>query len=282
MKLSLILAPYDSGHYQSGVGLGPEAIIAGGLVEALTLSGHDITVEDIGKVGDEQGREIATGFAVCHAVAARVAASKAAGRFPIVLSGNCLTTTGAVAGDDADSIIWADQHGDINTPETSTFGFLDGMALATVLGLCWRPMANAIPGFQAIDPSRCLLVDARDLDPDEKRLLESLPVIRAECTQAPGAVGRLKAAGASRTHLHLDLDVHDPDILQANRYATPGGPNPDQLRLMACGVARLIPVVGLTISAYDPVFDASAEAPPLVGKLLVDFLDTLERKEREA
>ena len=97
-----------------------------------------------------------------------------------MLAGNCLTTCGAVAGEAADSIIWFDQHGDINTPETSSYGFLDGMALATALGLCWRPMANAIPGFHAVDPARCMLVDARDLDPDEKVLLDSLPIIRAE------------------------------------------------------------------------------------------------------
>ena len=39
MKLSVILAPYDSGHYQSGFGQGPEALVAGGLVDALTLAG---------------------------------------------------------------------------------------------------------------------------------------------------------------------------------------------------------------------------------------------------
>ena len=30
MKLTIVLAPYDSGHYRSGFGLGPEALIAGG------------------------------------------------------------------------------------------------------------------------------------------------------------------------------------------------------------------------------------------------------------
>ncbi len=48
MKLSLILAPYDSGHHNAGCGQGPEAIVAGGLVEELALHGHDAVVEDIG------------------------------------------------------------------------------------------------------------------------------------------------------------------------------------------------------------------------------------------
>ena len=54
MKISIILASYDSGHYHGGMGQGPDAIVAGGLVDALTLAGHDVAVTDIGRVGDEQ------------------------------------------------------------------------------------------------------------------------------------------------------------------------------------------------------------------------------------
>ena len=276
MKLSIILASYDSGHYHGGMGQGPDALISGGLVDALTMAGHDVAVEDIGKVGDDQEREIVTGFAVCNAVATEVRLARDTGRFPIILAGNCLTSAGAVAGEGADAIIWADQHGDLNTPETSIYGFLDGMALATVLGLCWRPMAAAIPGFKPIDPARCVLVNARDLDPAEKQLLQTLPVIRTECPGVAQATEKLKAAGAKRVHMHLDLDVHDPEELQANRYVTPGGPSPEQLRDAACAMALAVPVVGITISAYDPAFDARADVPPRVGQLLNDLIATIE------
>ena len=276
MKIAIILASYDSGHYHGGMGQGPDALIAGGLVDALTIAGHDVAVEDIGRVGAEQEREIATGFAVCNAVSGEVRIAIDRGRFPIVLAGNCLTSAGAVAGAGADAIIWADQHGDLNTPETSIYGFLDGMALATVLGLCWRPMASAIPGFKPIDPSRCVLLNARDLDPAETKLLETLPVIRTECPGVGPATAKLKAAGAKNVHMHLDLDVHDPKELQANRYVTSGGPSPEQLRDAACAMALAVPVVGITVSAYDPAFDAQAEVPPRVGQLLNDLIATIE------
>ncbi|MEW9806190.1 arginase family protein [Mesorhizobium marinum] len=277
MKISMIVAPYDSGRRHEGFGKGPDALLAGGLVETLALSGHDVDVVEIDKIKGLDDREIATGFAVCKAVAEKVSESRASGSFPIVLAGNCLTTCGALAGEAADSLIWFDQHGDINTPETSPFGFLDGMALATALGLCWRPMANAIPGFEAVDPAKCMLVDARDLDPDEKTLLASLPVIHAEVDEAADKVSALKKAGVSRTHLHIDLDVHDPDRLQVNRYAEPGGPEPAALREAASCMARSVPIVGLTLSAYDPAFDAKGEVPPEVGRLVVDFVAAMER-----
>ncbi|TPK59501.1 arginase family protein [Mesorhizobium sp. B2-4-15] len=276
MKISIILASYDSGHYHGGMGQGPDALISGGLVDALTMAGHDVVVEDIGKVGDDQEREIATGFAVCNAVSGEVRIAIDRGRFPIVLAGNCLTSAGAVAGEGADAIIWADQHGDLNTPETSMYGFLDGMALATVLGLCWRPMAGSIPGFKPIDPQRCVLVNARDLDPAEKKLLETLPVIQTECPGVAQATEKLKTAGAERVHMHIDLDVHDPKDLQVNRYVTPGGPNPEQLRDATCAMALSVPVVGITVSAYDPAFDAQGDVPPMVGQLLNDLIATIE------
>lgn len=278
MKVTLILASYDSGNYHGGCGQGPDAIISGGLADELALHGHEATVVDIEKVGDDQAREISTGFAVCNAVAEKTAAARKDGRFPVVLAGNCLTAAGAIAGEQADSVVWFDQHADINTPETSTSGFLDGMALATLLGLCWRPLVGAIPGFAALKAWCAMLVGARDLDPAEKRLLDDQPVIRAKCAEAAGKAAKLAEAGAMRTHLHIDLDVIDPDELQVNRYAEPGGPSPDELQDAVCNLASALAITGVTLTAYDPIVDPSGEVPPVVGKLLVGLLGEIEKK----
>lgn len=277
MKLAIVLAPYDSCRDHAGCGQGPDAIITGGLVDELALHGHEAEVVEIDEIADEDLREISTGFAVCRAVCEAIRAARQEGRFPVVLAGNCLTAAGAVAGEGADSIVWFDQHGDLNTPETSASGFLDGMALATVLGLCWRRLADAIPGFAPVDPKRAMLVGARDLDAAEETLLDRVPVIRARCADLPETVERLKAAGAERTHLHIDLDVHNSDTLQVNRYAAPGGPSPEDVRQAVSALARSIPVTGVTITAYDPAFDAKGEVPPVVGRLLVEFLAAMER-----
>ena len=51
-----------------------------------------------------------------------------------------------------------------------------------------------------------------------------------------------------------------------------------QVRRRSAALARSVPIVGITISAYDPAFDAKGEVPPAVGSaLLVDFLAALER-----
>lgn len=278
MKIALITACYDSGHYRVGFGRGPEAILAKGLIESLRTAGHDITVVNLGEVGDTQGREIATGFAVCRAVAETVRKVRHDGRFPVVLAGNCLTSTGAVAGEDAEAIIWFDQHGDLNTPETSTSGFLDGMALATVLGLCWQPMTAMLPHFKPVDPSRCILVDARDLDPDENKFLSHQPITKIECKELEKTLVDMKTAANSvpSTHLHLDLDIHDPALLRVNRYAMPGGPSPELVRKTVTAAARLTPLSGITISAYDPACDEKGRVPSVVKLLLEDLLAAKE------
>lgn len=277
MKLAIILVPYDSGRYHAGCGQGPDAIITGGLVDELALHGHDAEVVEIDAIEEEDLREITAGFAACREVSLAVSGARAQGRFPVVLAGNCLTAAGAVAGEGADSIVWFDQHGDLNTPDTSTSGFLDGMALATVLGLGWSALAHAIPGFVPVEPSRCMLVGARDLDAAEKKLLDEIPVVRATCADLPEKVDRLKAAGARLAHLHVDLDVHDAGQLQANRYTAAGGPGPEEVRAAVCALARSAPVAGVTISSYDPALDAKGEVPPVVGQLLVEFLAAMER-----
>ena len=97
------------------------------------------------------------------------------------------------------------------------------------------------------------------------------------CDQAVKRANALTSSGATRTHLHLDLDVHDPSILRANKYATPGGPSPDQVKQAICGIARSQPLTGLTVTAYDPTYDPEHKMPPAVAGLLVEFLSALER-----
>lgn len=246
--------------------------MAWGFIASLEKAGHDVRLMDIGEVGDVQGREIATGFAVCSAVAQAIQTARRECRFPIVLAGNCLTAAGAVAGEAADSIVWFDQHGDLNTPETSAYGFLDGMALAVTLGICWRPMTAVIPGFRPIQPEKCILVDARDLDPDEKALLTRIPVRHVPARRTLEEAKDLIAKGIKRLHVHLDLDVHDPARLAVNRYITAGGPSPDELRKIIAEMFRVAPISGMTITAYDPAVDPEGEVPESVCRLFADCL----------
>src|SRR5687767_1880913 len=113
--------------------------------------------------------EIGTAFDLDRQLAREVAAARLRSAFPLTLAGNCITSVGTVGGlgAGATGVLWFDAHGDFNTPETTIGGFLDGMALATVVGRCWRSLAAGVPGFTPVAEENVVLVGARDLDPAE-------------------------------------------------------------------------------------------------------------------
>jgi arginase len=157
-----------------------------------------------------------------EAVATAVADVLAAQRHPVVLSGDCTTALGIVAGlqraglDPA--IIWFDAHGDVQTMETTTSGFLGGMPLRLLVG--YRPELMATPlGLRAIPEERVLLVGARDLDPPEEVYLR-----QAEIRQVAVEDLQAEALPDRPLYVHLDFDVVDPADLPGLRYPASGGP----------------------------------------------------------
>src|SRR4029077_13931674 len=112
-------------------------------------------------------------------VADEVRAARNAGRFPLVLSGDCLAAGGVIAGvGEGTGVIWSDAHGDVNAPQTTMSGFLDGMTLATATGRCWMELARSIEGFEPVPENAVVLLGARDLDPGEETALARSKVVR--------------------------------------------------------------------------------------------------------
>ena len=75
-----------------------------------------------------------------------VAGAVARAARPLLLSGDCPTALGAVAGlqrryPDV-AVVWLDAHGDFNTPAITISGYLGGMALAMLTG--GRPGSSEI------------------------------------------------------------------------------------------------------------------------------------------
>src|SRR5262249_37330228 len=129
--------------------------------------------------------EIAVAFDVCRALAEHVKAARDSQAFPLVLTGNCGSALGTVAGLGIENlgIVWFDAHGEFNTPDTTRSGFLDGMGLTTMTGRCWRALALTVPGFIPVSDDRVILVGVRDLDLDERGLLEESGVQQISAAQ---------------------------------------------------------------------------------------------------
>jgi arginase len=258
MNIQLLLVPYDSGHRGWRCGAGPEHLLRAGLPGHLERLGHVVTAVQV--LEDDPAyhpAEIRTAFELARRLAHAVRASRAVGHFPLVLSGNCNTAIGTLSGLSPArcATFWFDAHGDLNTPETTTTGFLDGMGLATALGLCWHDLVETVPGFQPVPPQIAFLLGARDLDPAEVTLLRKSPVTAVPVEQVPGGLPRLlERAPIADTvgYLHLDLDVLDPAVGRANDLAVPHGLSLDQLTGAIAAIQDRVPLAAATVASYAP------------------------------
>ena len=272
MNVQLLAVPYDSGNLRARMGAGPEALLAAGLEQALRDNGHRVHTKVAELAADSWHSEIQTGFQLMHMLSVGVREAREAGQLPIVLAGNCNTAVGTLAGLGAGvGVAWFDAHGDFNTPETTTSGFLDGTAVAILTGRCWKQLAVSIPGFQPIADERVCLIGTRDVDSLEGGLIAESNVDVIEPSMIQSALPRtLNAIGqhVDRMYVHLDLDVLDPEVAAANKLSVRGGLTIEDVEFALSLIARDFRIAGVTLSAYDPDVDTDGAAAAAAIRLI--------------
>jgi arginase len=141
---------------------------------------------------------------------------------PVVVSGDCTTSLGILAGlqrhgrDPA--IVWFDAHADFHTEDTTTSGYLGGMPLALAVGTGTLTLPAAL-GLRPVPEQRAVLVDARDTDPGEEQLLARSSVVRVTVDELD-----VDSLPEGDLYLHLDADVVDAAELPGLLYPVTGGP----------------------------------------------------------
>jgi arginase len=274
MNVSLILVPYDSGRRGERMGAGPAALVDSGIADALRDAGHHVSVHSVEAPNDVWPSEIRMAFELAAAVSDGVRHAQRQNALPVVLAGNCgIAALGACAAIEGNvAVVWADAHGDFNTPDTTTGGFLDGMALATLCGRCWPQMTRHVPGFRAVHEERVWLVGARALDPLEAVALDTSRINRVSVRDVHGSCAATLARELhdDRVYLHLDLDVIDPSDGQANGYSTPDGVNAVALTHFCSRLQEDASIAAIAISAYDPAFfDTDGRIARVAASLLI-------------
>jgi arginase len=187
--------------------------------------------------GPQTGRMIRLYEAVADAVA-RAAR-------PLLLSGDCTTALGAVAGlqrrHGGAAVVWLDGHGDFNTPATTITGYLGGMPLAMLTGRAPELFCDPL-GLRPVADSDVVLVDARDLDPAERDTLAASRIRRVPAE--PGEIGTVLAGlGGKPVYLHVDADIIDSGQLPGLRV--PAGPGPGLTKIEDC-LAAILTAVNVT------------------------------------
>ncbi|HEV2734303.1 MAG TPA: arginase family protein [Longimicrobiaceae bacterium] len=278
MDVRILAVPYDSGRREWRMGRGPEHLLRSGLEDALRARGHRVSTERV-EAGAEGG-EVAATFLLARTLAERV--REAAPAFPLVLSGNCSAALGVLGGAGPAGVLWLDAHADLNTPETSRSGFVDGMSLSMATGRCWTGIAGTIRGFLPVPDEFVVLAGARDLDPGERVILArsgiahvDVPGVREEGVEA--AFGPALAALAERVervYLHVDLDVLDPSEARPNGFAARGGLTLDEVEAAVRLAGSRLEIVGATLSAFDPEADEEGRVPAAAARIAAATIES--------
>jgi arginase len=277
MKLSVLEVPYDSGRYLERTGAGPRRLIEAGLIDALRRAGHDVEHEEL-RLAAGFTTEATSAVALMSQASTAVRRTHEAGRVSVVLSGNCGVAVGGVCGlgPSRTGVLWFDAHGDLNTPETSTSGFFDGMTFAMLLGRGFGALAATIPHFEPLPVAHAALLGARDLDPPEQELVTRERLLALSVERLRTAEGRNElatvASRVERLYVHVDLDALDPRVLRANQLPAPDGLLVPDVVEAVRAAARRAPVAAIGFASYDPAADERDPGPAVVRELLEGLL----------
>jgi arginase len=273
-EIRLLVMPYELGRPRDGVGRGPERLLAEGAEGVLAAQGAEVARMVLELDGGEDN-EIDASFELIKLVASAVRDAVRDGAFPVLLSGSCFAAVGVVAGleEQSPGVVWFDAHGDFNTPETTIYGYFDGMGLAVLTGSAWQQMRSGVEGAKPVPESAVVLAGARDLDPPEVPRLEAsdithLPPRRIRSPDALLAAVDGLSPRPTGLYVHVDLDVLDIDEARVNRYSAPGGITADELESLVDSLLADQRVRAVSLTAYEPDIDTAGAVPPIANRLL--------------
>jgi arginase family enzyme len=147
-------------------------------------------------------------------------------------------------------VVWFDAHADLNTPATSTTGYLGGLVLSAAIGWWQSGLGSGLA------PERIVLGGSRDLDAPEQKLVDEGTVKLATGPDLLGALDRY--VGDSPVYFHLDCDVLEPGTVPTD-YQVPGGLGLDDLAAVARRLCHN-EIVGIEIAEFEAAADPTDTA----------------------
>ncbi|WP_295779433.1 arginase family protein [uncultured Microbacterium sp.] len=211
------------------------------------------------EAGDAQGTRVQRMSALVRMRERIHEAVRAAAEPTVVVGGDCgvaLGAVSAVAGDDL-AVVWLDAHADLNTPESTPSGAFHGMVLRAIAG-DGDALLRLDPG---IPPSRLVLAGTRALDAGEERFVREndVRVLSPSDLADPDALADAVAAtGATRVHVHVDLDVLDPAEITGVALPEPFGARTVEVVASIRRLRERMPLAGATLTEFSPSSPAAA------------------------
>lgn len=274
-RLVALGVPYDEGTpYRPGARLGPRAIreasmrlrfasgdglsfFDGQLRRSVRLADSAWDAGDVDVVPARQERTFA-------AIAAGVAAVRAAGGVPVVLGGDNSITLPALRGLAAPAVVVVqlDAHLDYGEDYFGTpHGNSTPMRSLRREGLARQTLHLGIRGYDNAES---------DLQATES---DGNVVVFADECRAGGALAAIEALDpGTPVYVSLDIDVADPGIAPGTGYLEPGGLDYPLLRGLLLAAGSHCELLGCELVEVSPPYDVGGGTALLGAQLLVDLL----------
>ena len=288
-SIRIIGVPMDLGQSRRGVDMGPSALRYAGLSQRLLKLGH--TVEDAGNIQvpvrdtlPESGGMAFLPAVVqaCEAMYEQGQKAVADGAIPLFIGGDhsiAVGTVGGVTHHAPSGLLWIDAHGDFNTPESSPSGNIHGMPLAALMGLGRSELVNLGRPGPKLKASEVILVGARDLDLEERRLLKESRIgvytMREIDERGIAEVvreGLTRLKHLHRIHVSLDMDSLDPTDAPGVGTPVAGGISYREAHLVMEILADTGCVGSIDVVEINPILDQRNQTAEVAAELMASLL----------
>ena len=123
------------------------------------------------------------------------------------------------------TVLWVDAHADMNTPQSSPSSNFHGMPLRTLLGHGEATLTEKL--FSIVQPEQVIFLAARDLDPEERNIIQNTGIRVIYVEQAMQSFRNILEPlfdmKTENIYLHFDLDALDPLNFENTMYQVSNG-----------------------------------------------------------
>jgi arginase len=289
-QIKVLGIPFDFGQDHSGVRLAYSAFMKLGLMNRLeeiapTSDLGELTFPEKQKSDTVLIKSSLEASLINHKISQRITKEALEEDFLICLGGDHGMSLGTIHGllhHRPDTIVvWADAHGDINTPESSPSGNFHGMPLAFLLNLAKHHDFDWIK--QRLPAERLILIGPRDLDKGELDIIKrcSIQYYSSDDLNRIGAkeviemaVHKADPMGKKNIHLSFDVDFFDHLDIQSTGTRVKDGPKLEEVFLLGGALAQTGRLKSMDLVEYNPLIGEESDAIKS-GELILDFLDAV-------
>lgn len=295
MKLGIVGVPTSAGARVTGPEQAPASLRNTGLTERLRDDGHDVV--DYGDtesfkyspdLRNPKAQNKLLVLRVCRLVAEKVEKVARQGLIPLVLGGDCsiaIGTLAAMTGVFPDTgLIYMDGDADLNTPETTPSGIIDGMVVAHLIGRGIKELSHMGNRYPILKEENIALfglnLSTGYVDPPEIKFLETSPIalftnetIRdvGPKTVAEQILAGLKSK-VDKVFVHFDVDTIDSTEMPAKHLPHPNGLCLTDVEKALRVFAQDTSFLGIEITEFNPDRDPGHRYAKNIVELIASSL----------